>query len=125
MPIPSTAVRFEETLDPSEELDFDLDVTQGPTVDDLLREGEGVASFTVALTAESQMAGLTIMEGDGRSPSLQGLELTVWLTVTPTEQSASIFNASGTELAFECTFKTDAVPSRTRQMTAAVRVVQK
>ena len=77
---------------------------------------EGVASYTLAPSAEAVAAGLKV-ETDAWAPALNGLVLDFYLSVVPGMQGASAFGGTGMQLGVEATFVTDAVPPRTLQVT--------
>lgn len=122
MPIPPDAEAFAQALDPSEQLDYGIDLERAADGSTLLQPGENVASYTLALSAEAIAAGLTIMEGDGRDHAMNGDTISMWFKIDDEMQSLPAFNGAGLSLAGELTLVTTSTPARTRQRTWVVRV---
>lgn len=121
MAIPPTAQAFAGALDPHEELDF---VLSGGTI---LEEGEQIeAGYTLEVLAEGVALGLTIMTGDGRDHMrINGnRDIRFWLEIDTAYKTNAAFDGAGTSLPMRVTFETNAEPSRTRQRTFLVPVVQ-
>ena len=119
MAIPADAARFTRALDPHEELDF-----LAPC-EPLLETGETIASYTLSVTAEGALLGLTIMSGAGRDHGLTNGNTAVkfWLTIDALEKDDVAFDA-GAALPLLLTFETSSTPSRTRQRTMLITVRQ-
>lgn len=117
------ASAFEGELDPADEVDYMADF--GGDSRPVLEEGEDIASFNIALTAEAAAYGLQIMTGSGRDPVIDGSgqKLIFWLCVDVAEQSNPDFT-EGVGLGIEITIVTTSVPARTRQRTFFVTVKQ-
>ena len=120
MAVPPTAGRFSGSLDPSEELDFEIRFSS------LLESGEKVARFTLALLPEAVAMGLMIMAGEGRDLRLidEGEAISFWLTVDPQYRENVEFTGGGIPIPMELTIVTTSLPPRTRQRTLLVSVVQ-
>lgn len=122
MALPPNAKAFTQPLDPADLEVFEFTLGQGEF--DLLMPGEGVAAFTLAVTAEAAAAGLRIVTEDGRAPTLTGLDLRFWLSVDPSLFGAAAFSGAGVDLGLELTVKTTSSPYRTKQKTLVVKVAQ-
>lgn len=121
MSTPPTAQAFDGALDPHEELDF---VLLGGTI---LEEGEQIESgYVLEVLAEGTALGLTIMTGGGRDHGrINGnRDIRFWLEIDDAYKTNAAFNDAGTTLPMRVTFETNASPSRTRQRTFLVPVVQ-
>ena len=115
MPI-STKV-WEEIMDPYDIVDYKIDLST------LLATGEEIASYSINIPAESQLYGLTLGTGT-RAPSLNLMNLTLWLQVDSAFQSDPKF-IKGLTLPIEVTIVTNSTPSRRKQRTVAVKVLQR
>lgn len=122
MALPPNAKAFTQPMDPADLEFYGFTLGQGP--EDLLLPGEGVAAFTLAVTAEAAAAGLRIVTEDGRAPTLTGLDLLFWLSVDPSLFGAAAFSGPGVDLGLELTVKTDSFLFRTKQKTLVVKVAQ-
>jgi hypothetical protein len=118
MAVPADAQVFEEPLDPTDIVDFEIDL--GP----LLETGEAIASQTVTVPTESSVLGLEIKTTGGYSTILTGNILRIWLGVLVGEQQNAAF-ATGVTLPIEITVTTDSTPPRRKQRTVAVQVIQR
>lgn len=120
MAIPATTLVFEETMDPYDITDYVVDTS------DLLENLEAVDDFTINIVAESALLGLTLGTGS-RAPSIDGTNklITMWLSVDDAQQQNSQFSGAGVVLPIEVNITTNSVPSRRKQRTVAVRVVQR
>ena len=124
MPNPLTATPFEQAVDPRDELDFYIYVSQGePDANPatILLTGEGIASYELALLPEAIAAGLQIMTG-AYANALTDNELKVWLTVDPIMRGSSIFDGTGVVVGIELTIVTTSTPPRVKQRTFLVRI---
>jgi DNA mismatch repair protein MutH len=124
MALPPTAIPFTRPMDPADIRDFVITLTQGSGDAAFLQTGEGVAAYTLALTAESALAGLLIKTDSGYSTSLTGLLIHFWLAVAAGNQSDPGFSGSGLTLGLELTVTTTNTPPRIMQRTFAVMVAQ-
>ena len=108
---------FEHPLDPGDELDFEADFAA------LLDDGEGIASFTVELSAKAQADGLELGSGV-RAPSETAGVVRFWASVADAQQGFARWNGAGTVLPVTVTVVTDSVPARTFERDFGVRVWQ-
>lgn len=117
------AIAIEGEMDPSEVLDFDFDFASAPNP--VLAEGETIASYSLATTAEAAAHGLRIMSSGSYVPALTSADTVIrlWLDVDPLEVDNAAF-AEGISLGIEATIVTDSTPARTRQRTFEVTVKQ-
>lgn len=124
MPIPTTAPIFPESMDPTDVVDFYISVTEGNDGQSILMPNEGIASYTLGLSPEAALAGLQLLT-DARKPVREGKNISLWLSVDPAKRALPVFDGTGLLLGIELTIVTDAIPSRTKQRTFGVRVVNK
>lgn len=130
MAIPPTARAFAQALDPRDELDFYAFVSQGAPDQKpapILLLGEGVASYSLALTAEAVAVGLRIMSGvnaagEDRTDRLIGNELSIWFDVAPDMRGSRLFDGSGVTVGVKVNFRTTANPSRNKNRTFLLRI---
>ena len=118
MATPDTAKIFEETLDPYDVLDFEVDVAP------LLEVGEGVASYELSLPTESTLLGLEILTTDGYVTTMESNIIRFYVGIELAEQANPAFVAGAT-LPIEVNVTTNSVPPRKKQRTVAVTVVQR
>jgi hypothetical protein len=118
MAIPEEAKVFLESLDPTDILDFQIDLAP------ILEIGEGITSCTATLPTESVLLGLEIKTTAGYATTLTGTILRIWLGIIPAEQANSAFVA-GVTLPIIITVTTNATPPRVKQRTVAVKVIQR
>lgn len=124
MPVPALATKFEQSMDPTDLVDFEIQL-----VDRLLETGELATTYTLALMAEATALGLKIAEGitdlgdAAYAPALVGGNtIRFWLYVEPANRNDAAYD-SGATLGIELTIETDSTPSRRRQRTFSVEVV--
>ncbi len=118
MTIPVGTKVFAESMDPFDIVDFQVDLQ------DLLEQGENIATAVLTLPTESSLLGLTINTSGGYSTTLISKTLKFYLSVTDSEQSNAVFSA-GVILPIEVRVVTDSIPARKKQRTIAVQVVQR
>jgi hypothetical protein len=127
---PPTAPAFTRVLDPADRRALKVRISRGDG-DLMLSPGETITGFTLALTAEAELAGMQILTGDGRSPRLTDPdpavdpELVFWPVITPAMQGAPIFNGGGAALGIELTIDTNSTPPSRTQMTMIVKWAQR
>ena len=123
MPLPEAAQLIPQPLDPSDLVDFQLDLIGGDRP--MLEEGEQVASYTFAVLPEGVALGLQIENQAPYVPALLegNTALQFWLSVDEEMRSSSAFREPGVKLGLELTVMTNNVPPRRRQRTIAVEVV--
>lgn len=127
---PLTAPAFSRVLDPADRRALKIRISRGDG-DLMLGPGEKITGFTLALTAEAELAGMQILAGDGRSPRLTDPdpavdpELVFWPVIAPAMQGAPIFNGRGVALGVELTIDTDSMPPSRTQMTMIVKWAQR
>jgi hypothetical protein len=104
-------------MDPSDVVDYKIDLSA------MLDTGDNVADYSVVVLPDALLLGLVLGNGV-RAPVLKSNILQLWFSIDPTYKSNPLF-VGGVTLPLELTVLSDAVPSRTRQRTFAVRVVQR
>jgi len=119
MAIPPTALVWSEPMDPSDVIDYVVDCTS------LLDEGEFVSSYTVVPYSEATLLGLTIGTGAQAPALISGTKIRVWLSVSASYVDNAAFSGSGATLPIQLTINTSSSPSRRKQRTLVVKVVQR
>ena len=119
MPIPASAKKFDDTMDPSDKVDYLVDLTP------LLADGEEFTSIDLAVMAESVLLGFKIETDAPYAPSepTPG-QILIWAGVETGDQADSGW-AGGVFCGIEFTGVTDSSPPRTFQRTVAIQVIQK
>ena len=117
MAIPAATKIWAETMDPYDLVDYKIDLSP------LLTTGEGINSVVVSVPASSALYGLTV-GSTSRAPVLTGTDLTVWLSIDSAFQAEPKF-IKGLTLSIEVTITTDSTPSRRKQRSVAVKVIQR
>lgn len=117
------ATDWEQQLDPAERLDYIMDFAGGD--EPVLAEAETIASYSLAVTAQGALYGLTIESDAPYAPALAGgsTQIKLWLSVDVDEQSNPLFS-SGLTLGVVATIVTSSVPARRRERTFNVEVKQ-
>ncbi|MGB7407136.1 MAG: hypothetical protein WA908_01405 [Pontixanthobacter sp.] len=119
MPLPKKAVRFEETIDPSDTLPFDLDLAA------MLPNGEAIANVTIGPASESAALGFRVLNDADYAPSQPTLtSIRFYPGIEEGSRSASIWSNDGQDCAVEVSIETDATPPNKVQRSAIVRVEQ-
>lgn len=118
MAVPAEAKVFTETMDPTDIVDFEIDIAP------ILETGEGVTTHTEAIPTESALLGLQIKTTGGYATSLTGTILRIWLGISSAEQANAAF-VDGVTLPIEITITTNSTPPRVKQRTVAVTVIQR
>lgn len=122
MPNPPNAKAFAQPMDPSDIRDYEVVLSQGTDVTSFLDPAEGVASFTVALSAEAVAAGLTIKTEGGYATSITDTTIRFWLEVDAGSQGSTAFDGNGLALGIVITVTTNSTPARKKQRTVIVNV---
>lgn len=118
MAIPVNAYVFEKEMDPTDNVDFLIDLTQ------LLQVDETVNTFTLTVGAEGVALGLTLGSGV-YAPVGVGLQaITFWLNVSAGFRNDAAYTGEGVKLPIEVTITTNSVKPRTYQRTVVVKVAQ-
>jgi hypothetical protein len=124
MPVPALATKFEQTMDPTDLVDFEIDVTGR-----ILEVGELASSYTLTLLAEAVALGLKVAEGvadlgnAAYAPQLvTGNKIQFWLYVEAANRNDAAYTA-GVTLGMELTVNTNNTPPRRRQRSFSVEVV--
>ena len=117
MAIPTTAIVWAESMDPYDVLDYEADVTN-------LLDGSEVASFSVAPTAESLLAGLKVGTAE-YAPLLSSKIIRVWFSINNANQGDPLFDGTGATLPVEISVTTNSTPPRKRQRTFVLKVAQR
>lgn len=120
MAIPSTAVRFSQSMDPHEQLDWFVSFAE------LLEPDEEATDYELVMLPEAVALGLQFMSGSGRDHHLSDDKRGVhfWTEVADGFQSSPAFDGGGIALPMEVTFPTSSIPPRTRNRTFLQHVVQ-
>lgn len=119
MAIPATALVWPEPMDPSDIVDYAVDLTT------LLDTNEGIASYSVILLSEAELLGLVIGTGS-RSPQLiEGTKLRIWFSILQDYQQNAAFSGQGASLPIQITIDTTSSPARRKQRTLVVKVQQR
>lgn len=114
MAIPKAALVWSEPMDPTDVLDYQIDISP-------LLEGNTLASYTLVPGIEAELLGLKIGTGQ-YVPSIKDNIITLWLSIDPAQQGSVTYNA-GANLPVVLTLTTSSTPARTRQRTAVVKVI--
>lgn len=128
MALPPNAIIFtdvngvEVEHDPYDRVEYTLNL-EGAS-GGILEDGEGIASWSVALTAEAAALGLTIGTLDWAPMQPSPLQVRFWIEVDSGFQANAAFDGEGTRLGVEVNVTTNNVPARRRQRTAAIKVAQ-
>lgn len=118
MPIPGTAKKFEDAMDPSDKVDYIVDLTP------LLQVGESFTSVTLSVLAESALLGFQIETDPPYAPSeFEPGKVRIWASVQSASQNAAGW-ASGVACGIEFTSVTNSSPPRHYQRTVSIQVVQ-
>lgn len=118
MPIPASAKKFEDAMDPSDVVDYLVDLTP------LLDVGEEFTSVDLVVLAESVLLGFKIESDAPYAPvEVTPGVLRVWAAVETANQNSAGW-AAGALCGIEFTAVTNSSPPRTFQRTVAVQVVQ-
>ena len=118
MAIPSTAFKWSRSMDPTDLVDYEVDLAG------ILEEGEVIGSYTLSVLSEGVLLGFNIESANGYSPQLiDNTRVKMWFSITDSERSNPLFN-SGVSIPIELTINTTSSPSRRLQRTLVVTVVQ-
>ena len=119
MTFPISTKVWAETMDPYDVVDYKVDLSP------LLATGEAIASFTVLTLTESDLLGLTVGTST-YAPVLDAAtnNITIWLSIAAGFQANAAF-VLGMTLPIEISIITDSSPSRRKQRTVAVKVIQR
>lgn len=129
MPLPEPPIRWKQALDPSEILDYvmELGVEENgrrPLLD--VDNGEEIASYDLNLTADAASVGLLIGTGAyAHALVADNTAVKLWLSVDPAKRSDCVFSHGGVEVGVIGTFVTNSSPARTFERTWMVRVRQR
>lgn len=123
MPIPTNAFEWKAVMDPTDQVEYVIDLKDPDKP--LLEAGETIASYTLTLLAESVAVGLTISTGPRAPVLINGSTgIRVWFEVDSGNWSNAAFNGDGARLPMELTVTTSTTPSRRRQRTLVLKVAQ-
>ena len=115
------ATLWEQPLDPSEQLDFEMDFTG------LLEDEETIVpeGWSVMPTASAEEAGLVVAHGGRYSPLLlEGNRIVLWLSIAEDKRADRLFTGAGRRLGVVANFATSTNPSRRRQREFQVKVAR-
>lgn len=125
------AVEWQGAMDPAERVEYIASFTGGD--EPVLRAGETIASYSLAVSAEGAALGLTIENAgeyvsrlvdvvDGEAAPGSSAIL-IWLSVAPEMQSNEVF-VGGAKVGVIATIETTATPPRRRERTWLVELRQ-
>lgn len=125
MPLPSSPIEWEGSMDSADVVDFEMTLAgTTPLLD--TANGEEIASYTLTVMAEGVALGLQIGSGAYAPAPIEGnTGVRLWLSVDSGSQSDSAFSGSGTALGVVGKFVTNSSPARTYERTWAVTVKQR
>lgn len=125
MPLPSSPIAWEGSMDPSDVVDF-IATLGGDTPLLDIANSEEIASYTLTVMAEGVALGLQIGSGI-RAPALveSNTAVKLWLSVDSGSQADSAYSGAGIELGVVGRFTTNSSPSRTYERTWSVTVKQR
>ncbi len=124
MAIPSSAVRWAESMDPGDIRAFMISFTA--LLD--LAGGEQIdpANWNLTMSPEGVALGVQIGSTGDRVPTLEegGSAMRLWLSVESGRQSSTVFN-SGVDVAIVVQFRTTSTPFSQIERTFVLRIVNK
>lgn len=125
MPLPSSPIAWQGSMDPSDVVDFVMSLGgDKPLLD--LDNGEEIASYTLTVMPEGVALGLGIGTGDRAPALIEGnTAVRLWLSVDAGSQSESAFSGAGIELGVVGKFVTNSSPARTYERTWSAKVLQR
>ena len=118
MAIPASTYIFSGVLDPSDLLDYQIDVSS------LLETGESISTFTLTVPAESVLLGLTLNTTGGYATTLASNKIQFWVSIDPSKQGNAAFNSVAV-LPLELSIVTNSTPARKKQRTVAIQVTHR
>lgn len=119
MPIPETAKRANETIDPADIVDFVVNMTK------LLEDGEEFSSMLIEAYPESAALGFRILSVAPYAPvALSNGRVRIFVTVQLANQEDAVF-AQGKSMGVKVTAVTNSAPTRQYQRSAAIPVGQR
>jgi hypothetical protein len=122
---PQGAATFSYIMDPSDVVDFAVQLSRGSDPADALQAGEDVASYVLEASETALSAGLIVHSSAPRAPAYGDLTVGFWLSVEPSLQTAAMFDNGGVVVGVRLTVVTTASPPRTKQMTFLLNVRNK
>lgn len=118
MAIPTTAKKAEAPMDPSDKVDYMIDMT------DLLEAGEAFTDMEISVMAESALLGFQIETAAPYQPvEIGNGKVIVWASVAAPQQNSAGWSA-GILCGVEVSAITDSSPPRHYQRTATIQVIQ-
>ena len=122
MAIPATAVKWTQTMDPSDLLDYMIDLSTLPSI---LEEGELIDNYTLTVLSEGVAVGFQIESTGAYIPVIEnGNKITFWVSVEESQRNNPAFVA-GMLVPIELEFTTTSSPPRRKQRTFVITVVHK
>lgn len=115
------ATMWEQPLDPSEQLDYEIDFTG------LLEEGETIVaeSWSAMPSAVAADAGLIVaQEGSYGAQLHDGSRIVLWLSIAEHKRAERHFSGAGRKLGVVVNFSTSSNPARRRQREFQVKVLR-
>lgn len=125
MPLPSSPIAWEGTMDPADVVDFVMSLAgDAPLLD--LDNGEEIAGYTLTVLPEGVALGLEIGTASYAPELIEGnTGVKLWLSVDGGSQADSAYSGGGVELGVVGKFVTNSSPPRTYERTWAVKVLQR
>ena len=118
MTIPASAPVAAEAIDPSDIVDFEIDLSA------VLDPDETFDAIAFAVMPESVLLGFTILDAAPHQPvEVADARLRIWVSVDQPYHDKVEWRGSGTLCGIEFTARTN--KSRTWQRTVAIRVIEK
>lgn len=122
MAIPPRAYVFPQVIDPSDLVEFQMDLS-GP--DGLLEDKELIASYTLTLLPESVALGLTILTAAPYALTApDNVSVRAYFEIAAASRDNAAFSGDGASLPMELTITTSSNPARRFQRTIVLKVAQ-
>lgn len=119
MAIPASAVKWSSVMDPSDLVDYKIDLSGA---DSILESGELISSFTITVLSEGTAVGFVVENTAPYAPVVaNGNTITLWFSVASANRSDPAFEA-GVDIPIELEIVTNSSPSRRKQRTFVVTV---
>ncbi len=122
MTIPASAVRWTQTMDPSDLVDYQIDLSGTPS---LLESGELIDDYTLTVLSEGVAVGFQIEEDPPYAPTLTtGNKITFWASVDIASRNNAAYT-TGLDIPIELEITTTSTPARRKQRTFVIKVEHK
>lgn len=121
---PPTAFPLPRPFDPSARRPYYAQLTRGDSIADMLQTGEEVTTYSVDLTSDAMLAGLTLMSSIDKAPRYSNQVFSFWLDkIDPLKRASSVFNDKGADFGIEISYDTNL--GNADQFTVLVKVVNR